>query len=354
MFNTATPANVPFGRQYTSLPINPAPSGSAVMYSGSYQASWNETNFGTVQKEMEYGSIENYGDGPNAVGLNAKWNVGHFSGFQSRCGRLTPRIMLLNYVTVLEILFSDAVLPNTSDELFDLCSLSVAEQGHPECQMVQTLHLRIKMKLPTLNRVMIESRSYVRKASSESFFDTPRLLFLTATQAYQRCGRRRSILEVWIKCEGLSLEVSLLEAQDGEIEERGEDLLHVQQVANLWAKESEIAKRGRAGSYWTLMMACAVWIQRRDKKNAAPWNTDNTEHELQQNRVSLCDKEDRRETLRGSKSSYSLQPREVNKTTCQLRWSGTFNPVRFHDIRNPYVASLSWADMDGVVIGGYS
>ncbi|KAK0434800.1 hypothetical protein EV421DRAFT_2022818 [Armillaria borealis] len=60
-FDAPTPANAPFGYQYAPLPINP---GSAVMYPGSYQASWNESNIGTLQQNMEYGSIENYGQGP--------------------------------------------------------------------------------------------------------------------------------------------------------------------------------------------------------------------------------------------------------------------------------------------------
>ncbi len=49
------------------IPINPAPPQShvsAVMYSGSYQASWNESNIGTLRQNMKYGSMENYGQGP--------------------------------------------------------------------------------------------------------------------------------------------------------------------------------------------------------------------------------------------------------------------------------------------------
>ncbi|PBK76252.1 hypothetical protein ARMSODRAFT_1011517 [Armillaria solidipes] len=47
--------------------INPAPPQShvsAVVYPGSYQASWNESNVGTLRQNMEYGTIENYGQGP--------------------------------------------------------------------------------------------------------------------------------------------------------------------------------------------------------------------------------------------------------------------------------------------------
>ncbi|KAK0185128.1 hypothetical protein F5146DRAFT_1005747 [Armillaria mellea] len=64
-FNTPTqPTNAPFGHQYAPLPINPAPPGPAVMVSWVPSSVLDGSNVGTLQQDMEYGSIENYGQGP--------------------------------------------------------------------------------------------------------------------------------------------------------------------------------------------------------------------------------------------------------------------------------------------------
>ncbi|KAK0185122.1 hypothetical protein F5146DRAFT_1144328 [Armillaria mellea] len=67
-FRTPTPAKgvakAPFGYQYAPLAINPAPPGPAVIVPWVPSSVLDESNVGTLQQDMEYGLIENYGRGP--------------------------------------------------------------------------------------------------------------------------------------------------------------------------------------------------------------------------------------------------------------------------------------------------
>ncbi|KAK0209186.1 hypothetical protein DFS33DRAFT_515045 [Desarmillaria ectypa] len=74
-FDAPAPAHAPFGYQYARLPINPAPPRlyvPAVMYPGSYQpSSSNVSNIRMSQRDMGYGSIEAYGQGPPISDVSA-------------------------------------------------------------------------------------------------------------------------------------------------------------------------------------------------------------------------------------------------------------------------------------------